>query len=167
MIYEEFRKRCNTLGLSARKCHETHWQILIEGDPLVNLWPTTNRWAPANNKPGTKAQRGGIVPALAWCKKYVDGCPTKPRLPHELVTEVPLYDESSTRWDFPADDHIAAIQAIIADRADLLTAAKAMLAVFKHIPIQAVSDYAAVDAARVGLKNAVNKAEQRDTKRNG
>jgi hypothetical protein len=71
--FEQFRAKCNTVGLSARECTCDHWQILPPlsggGKPLVNFWPGPGKILRTDAKPGSKAYRGNEDEAIAAARK--------------------------------------------------------------------------------------------------
>ncbi len=60
-----FVDQCAKSGLSARRCHETHWQIFLADTKLVDFWPTAKKIRACQCKNKEKARRGDAADAIA------------------------------------------------------------------------------------------------------
>jgi len=79
-------------SLAVRKCSQHHFQICDEHGPLVDAWPTTNRFRSHNAPAGTKARPGGAVKAVKQAL-YIAGVKAKraESLPGPVVNTDPDY----------------------------------------------------------------------------
>lgn len=63
--FVNFVDQCAKSGLSARRCHETHWQIFLADTKLVDFWPTAKKIRACQCKNKEKARRGDAADAIA------------------------------------------------------------------------------------------------------
>lgn len=80
---ERLTREAASEGLGVRKCSDTHYQICDELGPLVDVWPTTNKYRSCNAKPAASALSGGarkaVKQALFVARKRPEGCePAEP-----------------------------------------------------------------------------------------
>lgn len=64
MTFEEFDFACREDGLCAKKCTNVHWQIIKNGKPVVNYWPTANKVMRINDPMILKSFAGDAVIAI-------------------------------------------------------------------------------------------------------
>lgn len=69
-ISQQLREFCSDVGLSIRQCHVTHWQILENGQPLMDFWPSTNRYRFNAAPPGAKARAGSQARIIQDLEEY-------------------------------------------------------------------------------------------------
>lgn len=65
MNYRDFQTEVQRAGLTAKKCHETHWQI-IDGckETPINVWANSKRGF-TYQVDGQKSRRGTLSEAIA------------------------------------------------------------------------------------------------------
>lgn len=89
--FDAFSAACEAVGMVARYCHETHWQI-IGGKNIVNFWPTVNKFK-AEGKSG-KAMLGDYHAAIKSAGAAVRKAIADPARP---MIAIPV--DCPTAWD--------------------------------------------------------------------
>ena len=64
MTIDDLREECHGNGLMLHKCSEHHYQIHDDGGPLVDCWPTTNKYRRHDALETTKAKNGSAHQAV-------------------------------------------------------------------------------------------------------
>lgn len=64
MTFEEFDSACRESGLFAKKCTNVHWQVIKNGVPVVNFWPTTLKVMRINDSNFPRSFPGGETTAI-------------------------------------------------------------------------------------------------------
>ena len=92
----EFHRQCQAIGMEGRRCHETHWQIMAAGVPVVDFWPGPGKVRLLTSKAAAKAKRGGWQDAVAMAGMAAQ---TKAKQPASDAGSVPFDAEPQ-----PVDD---------------------------------------------------------------
>lgn len=114
MNFSEFAGRCAANGLTAKLCHETHWQIYNGLNAVMDVWPTSSKYRRVHATYGEKASFGSPEDAIQFAT------PLRPLLPSVKQPEppdlepVPLPVSAPTREDWLLDEFAGkAMQGII------------------------------------------------------